>query len=544
MTNALVLCAFAFLCAPQDEDILTSQSRHPAPSPSDLIVDLATRDFIDLSDAERRFLEGVATGRGWSFTPPSDQPDSPMQGETWSPLRTVRAAVIAWVCHSKSTAELITKRGIILDGAHIDGSLDLQMVSLDVPISITRCYCPDAVNLSAATLRGISFEGSRMGRVFADGLKADFVMFRNGFIADDSVTLIGAIIDRALDCSNGHFRRPRSQRGNEHYVAFSIASSTIGGNVALMQSRFDGELALTGANVAGQVNAAAVTILNSRSTALRADRLHVENSIIIGPSDATSAASRPDIMGRISFVGAQIDGSFIFAGLKQPQAYDLDLRDAAIGVLRDARDSWPSPGNLRLSGLEFKRLGDDFYARPVVKGPSDRLAWLRLQIPGWFSAQPYTQLADFYEREGERGSATIVRIEREKNIGRYGQVSFLRQLLWYRSFGWIIGFGYRPINALIGLVGLASVGTIWFALGRERFVAVNPILQRRWPFSPFMYSLNTLVQPVNLHQDENFLPRNDGTWKGCLLTWYLWLHICVGWVLTLLFVAAISGMLE
>ena len=69
-------------------------------------------------------------------------------------------------------------------------------------------------------------------------------------------------------------------------------------------------------------------------------------------------------------------------------------------------------------------------------------------------------------------------------------------------------------------------------------------------FTAFVYSLDTLIPLVELHQQGYWLPNaNEGSdWigftSGAWLRVYLWVHIGAGWVLTTLAVAGFTGLVR
>jgi hypothetical protein len=67
-----------------------------------------------------------------------------------------------------------------------------------------------------------------------------------------------------------------------------------------------------------------------------------------------------------------------------------------------------------------------------------------------------------------------------------------------------------------------------------------------------IYSLDTFLPIVNLHQEENWHPNDSATCVigekqlpcGFILRGYLWLQIMMGWLLTTLGVAAVTGLVR
>ena len=67
---------------------------------------------------------------------------------------------------------------------------------------------------------------------------------------------------------------------------------------------------------------------------------------------------------------------------------------------------------------------------------------------------------------------------------------------------------------------------------------------RAYPrFNAFIYSADTLIPVVALEMQSYWIP-DDSSPRGALARVYLWLHIALGWGLTLLAVAGFSGLIK
>ncbi|MEM7507498.1 MAG: hypothetical protein AAF415_12210 [Pseudomonadota bacterium] len=146
-------------------------------------------------------------------------------------------------------------------------------------------------------------------------------------------------------------------------------------------------------------------------------------------------------------------------------------------------------------------------------------------------------------------------------------------MLWV--FDRLIGFGYRPLWAVGWSVAFILAGAVIFSdAHRDRaMVPNNPVLLKsEWsaalkevkngetktpyglflekvpdcqPFDPLVYSIDTFVPLVNLHQEPHWIPQVAGkadAWPWTRL--YLWLRIAMGWVITALFAASLTGLVK
>ncbi|MDY7008904.1 MAG: hypothetical protein SWX82_34605, partial [Cyanobacteriota bacterium] len=141
-----------------------------------------------------------------------------------------------------------------------------------------------------------------------------------------------------------------------------------------------------------------------------------------------------------------------------------------------------------------------------------------------------------------------------------------------------IAYGYKPTKALVWSSIFISIGWNLFALGH--YNCFNSISNNKCLFSPaseispyteetndnkiididypefnlWLYSLDTFIPIVDLHQQTYWLPNSQKGKEiplilfkvktGALLQWYLWVHIIFGWILTSLWVAGFSGLVR
>jgi len=63
-------------------------------------------------------------------------------------------------------------------------------------------------------------------------------------------------------------------------------------------------------------------------------------------------------------------------------------------------------------------------------------------------------------------------------------------------------------------------------------------------FSPWIYSLDTLLPVVALEMQQFWIPDENRGWLGFGVRIYLWMQIGAGWALSLLAVAGFSGLIK
>ena len=199
---------------------------------------------------------------------------------------------------------------------------------------------------------------------------------------------------------------------------------------------------------------------------------------------------------------------------------------ARVGVLADESEAWPSDGVLSLVGFEYDLVGPD----SPVDAPS-RVEWLG-RMPEGYSPQPYEQLAAVLERMGHDAAARRIRIERQRQRRRYGQLP-----RYHRGWSWLldvtIRYGWEPWRAVIGGVAVAALGALIFWLAGRGGVMERVDADSFAAFQPVVYSLDSFIPFVDLRQEGGWLPNTSIDWGWPTMV-YLWLHIALGWVLSTL----------
>jgi hypothetical protein len=155
-----------------------------------------------------------------------------------------------------------------------------------------------------------------------------------------------------------------------------------------------------------------------------------------------------------------------------------------------------------------------------------------------------------------------------------------------RLFGAVAGYGYRPLYALGWFAGLVAVSSLIFAAA-DRHDAVIPndpftLRSAEWtgcvadraghpsraacflaaerrdaegapqageaidypPFSALGYTLDTAVPFVDLHQEALWIPDAAAGWPGFAARVWLYFHIALGWGITALFAASVTGVVK
>ena len=231
----------------------------------------------------------------------------------------LKADRIVWLCTDEEALKFLTNKGLQVNGARIEETLDLRFATPDIPITFSKCEFKEPICLKQAKVKSLNLSGSHL----ASSLDAEFaeiegnVYLSDYFQAQGEVSLNGATIGGKLDCKNGKFDYPKGQ-----------------------------------------------ALDNPKGYALGVQRAEIKRSIYL--SDHFKA------LGTVSFVHTIIDNFLLLKKVRDPHEMILDLSFARIDTLADQEDSWPEKGNLFLDGLVYERINSD----SPVKATS-RLNWLK-----------------------------------------------------------------------------------------------------------------------------------------------------------------------
>jgi hypothetical protein len=507
------------------------------------LLELAARRFGQLTEAEQKLFLTVADGKFPDYSSANPAENDPATAANWPASRVLSADRIVWLATDADAARYVTHRGIGIKGARIDGRIDLQAANITFALYFDRCALPSGVNLLAAEIHALNLTGTHTGRVTADGMKVEAGVFmRAGFKAAGRVRLIGAHIGANLDCDGGLFIGTDGE-------ALLLDSAEIKGSVLLNQGfRAEGEVRMLGAKIEGNLSCDQGNFNHPGRVALSGDRMHVSGNVFLSDGFAPR--------GRVSLPSSIIDGFFVWRMVTQPNEAILDLRSAKIGTLWFGRESWLQPGKLHLHGLVYETLDDQNSLDSATW-----IEWLRLQPARPFRPQPYEQLAAVLRVNGQDTDAKRVQYAKEVDRARRTDLSW-SQVPWYRIFGPLIGYGYKPWRAFWLSLVVVIIGAVLFGLGGsaglmtpakpEGFVTGpddKRVISENYPqLSPFMYSLDTFTPLISLDQADYWFPAANrgseialGITTGALLRIYMWFHIIAGWILSSLLFVGLTG---
>jgi hypothetical protein len=487
---------------------------------------------------------------------------------------------------------------LLADMAEIEGDLSLNGLKRCEWIRLVRARIRGTLILEGAILGRRSEESPMLrGGESSDGSNVPLncngahvggaVWLRHGFEAAGEVNFGGAIINEELDCEDGKFEGHYDKKLKCYRVALDCDAITVGASVFLRY----------GFSARGEVNFVRATIKGnfqcqggSFDDGLTADAPDLERE---------SPDSERESYDAMDLEGAYVGGTLYLTKVKTFEGI-LDLQDAyAKNVADDGTIRNDDPrGILRILKKRTKRLitihldrfcydsfANDFGGKETDLSARARLSWLKMQPEEWcgtkFRPQPFTRCAKVLRSMGHTKDARLILYEREKRRLRHNNVSWFEWLIRKFLLGLFAGYGYKAHRAFGALVVVWLFGAGLFAIegqyGLMRIASDN-VLASDWyvahntqppdyePFKPWLYSLDVLLPIIDFNQKHSWTPDDAGdrvpgferilpptpdvNWahwlRGCL-AWlpkaYYWFEIAMGWFLTTVIIAGLTGLL-
>lgn len=595
------LACCAFLLSILNTSTVCQAATRAKPDASSRLLRLASEQFRNLTAAERSLLwfsdtmnidRGAIAVAGPSSSP-ADPSNDPAHAGEWDAQRNVRAALIRWMCADRRAIELEDPGGIRVMGARITGGLDLAHLHVPAPLELRNCSIQEEILLDSAEIPGLSLNGSRTGAIYAPEIKVTGALeMAHGFDASAEVYMAGLTIDGAATFNGGHFRHSIAPRGlpsewvlfeSQFKVALNLHDAQIKGTLGMADGfQSQGAILMDNATILGDFICWGGRFINPNHYAIWAPQsvishdVHLSDILFRPPVPRISAVN-----GIVNFFGARIGGGLDVAGVRFTGApsddHGLDashasiqnlvtigasfpddaselLNGAEIQFIWDDPGSWPKPGKLDIGQLKYQAFG-----APSPTDVASRLRWLHLSAAS-SDPQPYDELAKYYRSVGDIGSATKVLIARDDAI--YSRANPIRRA-WGRFLRVTIGYGHEPLRTVLWMLAVVLLGAVMVSIG-----ARAGVMRLTWPetaapptgdpiagLNPLLYSLDVFLPFVNLHQEHYWWPDEAATGKyamfgrtvpvrGSLLRHYLWLQIMAGWLLSAIFIAGLSGLIQ
>jgi len=454
-------------------------------------------------------------------------------------------------------------KGLRLRGAWISGALDLQGVQINRDISLSHCVLAAPISLLNAKLRGLYLTKVKMKSLSADQAEFDGSLFvRGGTEIDGEISLAGARFKGDIQICDATIRA-------EGQDAIFAPQLNIDGSLFLGNYPYsEGETTL-------------VTEGTLFFSSLRAEHdvfvsfcaiSQQQNSIMAGVFEETEEHGRGIAL---SLARAQIGGLLYLQDLSVSKGV-VNLAGATVARLADQPDSERETYPIRLDGFRYT----DF-SRHTTTSLKPRLAWLeRRPEETPFTAQPYEQLSQVLSAMGHRMDAQAVLMRKERMM-RAEDRKLLKGRV-PRGLAWMsdmilrgsIGYGFKPARALVvSIILIVGIGLFFQKTWNAGDMAPNaaPILisgdwiaateshpdnpaafwsqpgqagQDYETFNAFSYSADLLIPIVDLGQEAAWAPSTSRSPLGQIGWWLRWFAKAVGWVVTALVAAALTGVIR
>ena len=260
----------------------------------------------------------------------------------------------------------------------------------------------------------------------------------------------------------------------------------------------------------------------------------------------------------------------------------LNLSGTTVYSLNDNPGEEKGPQDLILNGFEYTHFSG--------KAPMDvvlRLKWLERQKPEAYGQdfwlQPYGQLARVLRETGHESDSREVYVEKERLQSKVALRLARQEGRWFRAAQiWIgdlvmrhlVGYGYKPQRSLIWMVFILAACTIFFqkvydvgdmtpaaapvliSQGWQSALADDPVTTAQtWTSKPYVgqdyetfnsaaYAFDLFVPLVDLGQTQTWGPSTERGPMGRIAWWLRWVIEIVGWVVTALAAAAVTGLVR
>ncbi|MEO0829741.1 MAG: hypothetical protein AAFY03_04705 [Pseudomonadota bacterium] len=483
--------------------------------------------------------------------------------EESTPDVTVRANVLRRLLLGQGEVSLNPK-GLRLRGAWVSGGLDLQGTDCNRDITLGNCTLEAPLNLVNARLRGLHLMGCEARGVMADNAHfAGSLYIRGNTACIGEISLAGARIAGDMQACGATIK-------SDGQDAIFAPSLRVDGSLFLGNYPYaDGETTLTttGAIFLSSVHVAHDVFLTHTEVSLNDDALlqHVFDGSEEHGADISVSLARAQVGGILYLQNNQITRGLV------------NLAGARVARLSDEPEGPGAAYAIRLDGFRY---GD--FSRHTDVSPSVRLRWLERRPSDLaFTAQPYEQLALVLNRIGHRADAQTVLMHKERLLrAESRRLLPTRGGLWALMMAgdWImhvtIGYGYRPGRAILLAIflicGLALFfGAAWRAgdmapapapiLVSEGWLDVveagheNPAKVWSAPgaagqdfetFNAVAYAADLVIPLISFGQEDTWAPSTSRGPLGRMGWWLRWVAKIVGWIVTALGAAALTGLIR
>lgn len=516
---------------------------------------MSLTDLPDLTPAEKRLLEQCHLPERITFGDGS-------LPEAATPDTRIRASLLRNLLLDQGEKRLNAK-GLRLRGAVICGPLDLQGTDTTRDLTLASCRVESALNLLNAGLRGLHLSGCVTQTITADNAHfTGSVYLRGDTKVDGEVSLAGARIAGDLQICGATL----NPKGPDAVFAPSLR---VEGSVFLGNYPYaDGETELHARGMVFLASARIAHDLFITNTALSTAEQPLPTAIFGATEEHGSEIA-------LSLARAQV-GGILYLQRNQISSGVVNLAGASVARLTDEPAGPGANYPIRLDGFQY---GD--FSRHTDTSVRARIDWLERRPAGLpFVAQPYEHLANVLTTLGHRTDAQTVLMRKERLLRaenrRLASGAARRAAMFVRDgvLNWSIGYGYRPgravMFAVLLIAGLAVFyQKVWDA-GDFAPNAAPILVSRDWisatqshpenpamfwtakdqagqdfeTFSAVAYAADLVVPLISLGQEDAWAPSTSRSPLGWFGWWLRWVAKTLGWIVTALAAAALTGIIR
>jgi hypothetical protein len=420
---------------------------------------------------------------------------------------------------------------------------------------------------------GAQFTAANHGKALsADGLQADGGVFLLGIVAKGEVRFPGAKLGGGFYCKDAHFT------ASEDGKALFASKIKVEGDVMLRGVVAHGEVGLINASMSGDLFLSGKFSAKKNGRALNMAGAQVEGAFFL----RGQASTKGIVDLRAARIGTMNDNLASW-----PSSGDLLLDRCRYGAFA-GNAPVDAESRIRWLGLQTpRRWGHEFWPQPYEE-------CARVLREGGHNAAARAVLIEKERLQRKARRDELARelarahVDRDKTPPEAGfrrhtdrviglTLHFFALRVWDGILAWVVGYGRKPQNAALWALGFWLVGAFIFGTaGGHGAIKPNlpqvlrapewvecdvngprrgdwstqyacfraqPEAQSYPQFNALIYSADTLIPVVSFEMQSYWLP-DDATTRGAWARAYLWLHIALGWALTVLAVAGFSGLIK
>ena len=230
-------------------------------------ADIESLKGIDaLSPAEKKLIEGCKRGELTTLGN-GTRPKRP------SKARTIRADLLRYLILGGCEQCRLHEKGVQLEGAWIVGELDLSFASAKGAVRLLRCAFAEPIVADQANFDRLVLNGSSLPSLNAQGATIKGHAFLRKLKSTGEVSLSGAEIGGQLSWEGAELNGGEGE-------ALNAQNATIRGGTFLRKLKSTGEVSFSGAEIVGQLSWDVAELNGEKGKALNAQRMIVRGGFI------------------------------------------------------------------------------------------------------------------------------------------------------------------------------------------------------------------------------------------------------------------------